>query len=129
MLNTQNNQSNQINVLVDMLVSSFAKQNKISKAKTLAFAQQIIASANVNTKPTGRPMLDKTKEYYKRISNAIELGYSDSISIREIMNEQDKTRFNNALHHMEKQGIIKRIGKASTGKQGRKPSVFTVVKF
>lgn len=122
----QINQNTQVNTLVEMLVSSFAKSNKINKAKTLAFAKEIIASANIGHKPTGRPMLDKTKEYYKRISNAISLGITDSVSIREIMNEQDKIKFNNALHNMEKQGIIKRIGKVNTGKQGRQPNVFTL---
>lgn len=125
-MNTQTNQTTQVNTLVEMLVASFAKSNKINKAKTLAFAKEIIASANIGHKPTGRPMLDKTKEYYKRISNAISLGINDSVSIREIMNEQDKIKFNNALHNMEKQGIIKRIGKVQTGKQGRQPNVFTL---
>lgn len=121
----QTNQT-KVNTLIEMLVSSFAKSNKINKAKTLAFAQEIIASANIGHKPTGRPMLDKTKEYYKRIQNAIYFGYNDSVSIREIIGESDKARFNNALQAMEKSGQIKRIGKKQTGKQGRQPSVFTL---
>lgn len=119
-------QTNQTNTLVEMLASSFAKSNKINKAKTLAFAQEIIASANIGHKPTGRPVLDKTKEYYKRIQNAIYFGFNDSVSIREIIGESDKVRFNNALQAMEKTGQIKRVGKKQTGKQGRQPSVFTL---
>lgn len=113
-------QANQIH----NLVSNFAKENKISKAKLQTFADQI--AQQVKPHYTGRPKLDKTKVLEKRIKNAIDLGINSSLEIYEIIGDVPKVEFNNTLQSMKKHGIIVPTGKAQTSKQGRQPIVWSI---
>lgn len=115
-------QTNQI----QNLISTFAKENKISKAKLQAFADQI--AEQVKPHYTGRPKLDKTKVLEKRIKNAIDLGINQSLAIYEIIGDVNKVEFNNTLQAMKAHGVIVPTGKAKTGKQGRQPIIWSIAK-
>ena len=109
-------------IQIQNIVASFAKANKVSKAKAEAFANEILATSNKAKKAPGRPMLDKTKELHREIILAVKSGYQgrDAALVRKLVG-CDSVAFNNAVNYLVKQGKIRRAGKVKTGKRGRQP--------
>lgn len=124
-----------MNNQIETIISDFARSNKISKAKLHAFAEQIQqVSVPVKThKPSGRPVLDKTKALHQSILSAIyngRQGMRDAVTVRKVVQldhpELDAAGYQNALQALIKQGKITRIGKAHTGCKGRQPFILQV---
>lgn len=121
------------------MVNTFAKVNKISKAKTEQFAESLLASipkpVKVSTGKQGRPMLDKTSALHKAILEAVNngnQGQRDAVTVRKVVAVDhpnlNKITFNNALQAMVKQGKIYHAGKAKTGSRGRQPFILSTIK-
>lgn len=121
------------------MINTFAKANKISKAKTEQFAESLLASipkaVKVSTGKQGRPMLDKTSALHRSIIEAIHngnQGQRDAVTVRKVVSVDhptlDKIQFNNALMALQKQGKIFHAGKAKTGSRGRQPFILSTTK-
>lgn len=120
------------------LIQSFAKANKISKAKLQEFTEQVIQTlpkANKETGKKGRPVLEKTSALHSRIIEAINngrQGQRDAVTVRKVVAVDypalDKVTFNNALSALQKQGKIYHAGKAKTGSRGRQPFILSISK-
>lgn len=110
-----------MNNQIQSLIQSFAKENKISKAKLEALANSIIGTMPKQ----GRPMMDKTISLQNQIVEYIRQGKT---SCNEIIKEGnlDKVTLANNIKALEKRGLIKRIGVINTGKKGRKPVQYSV---
>src|SRR5574343_1154017 len=100
---------------IQSLVQSFAKENKISKAKLRTFADSILSLQPQH----GRPMMEKTKELHKQILDYIRQGKTNSSEIQQASGI-DKVTINNNIRALEKHGMITRKGTIETGKRGRK---------
>lgn len=122
-------------------INSFAKENKISRAKLEAFTAAIVASipaakpGKENTGKKGRPILDKTSALQQAIIQTINngrQGQRDAVTVRKVVNvdypDMDKVQFNNALQALVRQGKIFHAGKAKTGSRGRQPFILSTVK-
>jgi len=106
---------------IQTLISTFAKDNKISKVKLQSFTDSIIASLPKG----GRPMLDKTKQIQDNILGYIKQGKTCTNDIIKASGI-DKVLLNNNIKALEKKGVILRCGKVQTGKRGRQPVVYQV---
>lgn len=106
---------------IQTLVQSFAKENKISKAKLQSFADSILSLQPQH----GRPMLNKTKELHNQILEYIRQGKTNSSEIIQASG-MDKVTLNNNIRALEKKGYIVRAGKVSTGKRGRQLVQYSV---
>lgn len=109
------------NQTIQSLVSTFAKENKISKVKLQSFTDSILAMQPKN----GRPMLDKTKQIQDNILGYIKQGKTCTNDIIKASGI-DKVLLNNNIKALEKKGVILRCGKVHTGKRGRQPVVYQV---
>lgn len=106
------------------VISQFAKENKISRAKLEAFTAAIVASIpqKVSSGRQGRPMLEKTSALHQRIIAECTGKEIDAVTIRHAVGS-DPVAFNNALAALIKAGKVIRVGKAKTGKKGRQPFI------
>ena len=117
-------------IQIQNIVASFAKANKVSKAKAEAFANEILATSNKAKKAPGRPILDKTKELHQTIIQTVNNGFKarrDAVLVRTLTGV-DKATFNNAVQALVKQGKLYQVGKAQTGRRGRQPYILSTVK-
>lgn len=122
------------------VINSFAKENKISRAKLEAFTAAIVASipkqaSKESTGKKGRPMLDKTSALQQSILDTVNNGLHgkrDAVLVRKVVSvdypELDKVTFNNALQALIRHGKIFHAGKAKTGSRGRQPFILSTVK-
>ena len=120
------------------VIASFAKENKISRAKLEAYTAAVVASipkqaSKESTGKKGRPMLEKTSALQQAILQTINngrRGQRDAVTVRKVVNvdypELDKVTFNNALQALIKQGKIFHAGKAKTGSRGRQPFILSI---
>ena len=125
------------NQQIQTIVASFAKANKVSRAKVESLAQEIIASIKPKAKTErirsgkiGRPVSDKTKELHQTIIQTVNNGFKarrDAVLVRTLVGV-DNVTFNNAVRALVKQGKIFHAGKAQTGRRGRQPFILTTVK-
>lgn len=109
------------NAQIQTIIQTFAKENKISKAKMQSFADSILSLQPQH----GRPMLSKTKELHNKILEYIRQGKTNSSEIIQASGI-DKVTLNNNIRALEKHGMITRTGTISTGKRGRQPVVYQV---
>lgn len=122
------------------VINSFAKENKISRAKLEAYTAAVVASvpkqhSKESTGKQGRPMLEKTSALHKAIIDCVNNGLHskrDAVTVRKVVSvdypQLDKVTFNNAFQALVKQGKIFHAGKAKTGSRGRQPFILSTVK-
>ncbi len=103
-------------------VNSFAKDNKVSKAKLQSFVDSILEAVPKG----GRPVLNKTSQRIDKIKGLIASGLTNSVSIR-AASGLDVIEYNNIVCIMKKKGMIHQIDSINTGKRGRKPGVFSLI--
>lgn len=119
------------------VINSFAKENKISRAKLEAYTAAVVAgipkqASKESTGKKGRPMLEKTSALQQAILQTINngrQGQRDAVTVRKVVSvdypELDKVTFNNALQSLIRQGKIFHTGKAKTGSCGRQPYILS----
>tara|TARA_Y100000114_G_C11764120_1_gene332309 strand:- start:16159 stop:16518 length:360 start_codon:yes stop_codon:yes gene_type:complete len=116
---------------IEQLANDFAKQSKISKAKTMAFAQAILEQAKQEMPKAGR----KTSEESIRIRNAIKDSIDSlrgvvftSKDLAEKFNADQAYIVNNLKYLAEHDGIVKAVGKKEKepGQAGRKEILWSV---
>ena len=117
---------------IEQLVNEFAKQSKISKAKTMAFAQAILEQAKQELPKAGR----KTSEESIRIREAIkqsldelkEVGVFTTKEIAAKLKASQAYVGNNLRWLAEHEGIVKAAGKKNkaSGERGRKECLWFV---
>lgn len=109
------------NEQIQTLVSTFAKENKISKVKLSTLVDSIMATLPKQ----GRPVLAKTKELHRNMLEYIRQGKTSAESLMQATG-QDKVTIYNNLKALEKAKAIARAGNINTGKRGRQPVVYQV---
>lgn len=124
----------QANTQLIEMVSSFAKDNKISKAKLQEFTEQVINTlpkGKASSGKTGRPILEKTSTLYNAILEQIKDNPKDSVSICKAVTHLGAStiEYNNAISALVRQGKIFHAGKAKTGSRGRQPFILSTKKI
>ena len=125
------------NQQIQTIITSFAKVNKVSRAKVESLAQEIIQSIPKDNKPErisngkqGRPMLEKTAALHQEIIQTVNNGFNgqrNAVLVRNVIG-CDKVQFNNAVAALVKQGKLFHAGKAKTGSRGRQPFILSTTK-
>lgn len=104
-------------------VEEFAKQNKMSRSKLTAFAQNIIA-LHAPSKPSGRKASDATMQHRQAIGAWVEANKGKEFTTEDIVQAVGchKAEANNALKRLPNVQVIGTM--SNSGKRGRKPQIF-----
>lgn len=109
------------------IISSFAKANKVSRAKVESLVSEIVSSIPQRTgKSGGRPMNPTTMQLRQDVLAALQAGNTSTKAIKSAINWQGNEAYiNNALLYWQQEGKAQMVGKdtSKVGK-GRKPSIW-----